>query len=80
MESARKLEWPKRWAKVGCDALGELVSTLNPRFVLCGHMHHAVIHQAGHTTVVALDNFSARPARSIVVLESNGQGLRIVPS
>ena len=80
MESARKPEWPKRWAKVGCDALGELVSTLRPRFVFCGHMHHAVVHQSGQTTIVALDNFSARPDRSIVVLESDEQGLRIVPS
>jgi Icc-related predicted phosphoesterase len=78
MESARKPDWPKRWDKVGCDALGELVSTLKPRFVFCGHMHHAVVHQAGHTTIVALDNFSDRPERSIVVLESDEQGVRIV--
>jgi predicted phosphodiesterase len=78
MESARRHDWPKRWAKVGCDALGALVSVLQPRFVLCGHMHHAVVHQAGRTTIVALDNFSARPDRSIVVLESDEQGVRIV--
>jgi Icc-related predicted phosphoesterase len=78
MEAARTPDWPKRWTKIGCEAIGEMVESMKPRFVFCGHMHYKVQCRLGNTTLVALDNFSSRPERSIAVLESDDAGMRIL--
>jgi Icc-related predicted phosphoesterase len=77
MEAARTQDWPRRWDKVGSEPLGKLVESLCPRFVFCGHMHYAAQVQVGHTTLVALDAFSARPDLAYAVLET--EPLRLVP-
>jgi hypothetical protein len=79
MEAARTAMWPNHWAKVGSEPLGDLISRLRPRFVFCGHMHVAARVEWQGTTIVALDNFAARPDQSIAILESDERGLRLLP-
>lgn len=69
MEAAREATWPRHWASVGAAPLGGLVSTLRPRFVFCGHMHHRAECVIGATRIVALDDFSRRPLQSVALLE-----------
>jgi Icc-related predicted phosphoesterase len=78
MEDSRTPTWPKHWSKVGCEPLGDLVESLRPGFVFCGHMHVPAKLQWHGTTIVALDNFAARPDQAFAILESDGNGLRLV--
>lgn len=78
MEAGRTPMWPRHWSKVGCEPLGDLVASLRPRFVFCGHMHVAAKVLWQGTTIVALDNFAARPDQSVAILESDEMGLRLV--
>jgi hypothetical protein len=76
MEDARKLDWPRHWERVGSEPLGQLVSTLKPRFVFCGHMHCPAQVQVGPSTLVALDDFGSRPDQAVAVLEGCPLALR----
>lgn len=76
MEAGRKPDWPKHWERVGAEPLGELVASLTPRFVFCGHMHRAERVQAGATTLVALDDFSTRPSKAVAILDGDPHGFR----
>ena len=78
MESARDPAWPRHLTKVGCEALGELVLNLRPKFVFCGHLHLSASTQLGETTIIALNNFSALPDRAIALLEWTGDELRLI--
>jgi lariat debranching enzyme len=77
LEAARKPEWPRHWAKVGIEPLGELVDQLRPAFVFCGHMHCPAEVQTVHTHIVALDNFSSRPDQAVAILNGEAGDLQL---
>ncbi|NTV73166.1 MAG: hypothetical protein HGA66_03050 [Holophaga sp.] len=77
LEAARQPEWPRHGSKVGIEPLGALVTTLRPAFVFCGHMHCAAQVRVGATEILALDNFSERPAQAVAILEGEPGKLQL---
>ncbi len=78
MENARSADWPRHWEKVGSEPLGELVDSLRPTFVFCGHMHHAAKVMAGPSTIIALDRFKIGADSAVAILET--EPLRLISS